>query len=190
MRPPVSLLPVGLVTPHGRLGVPVSQTGRTDRLRRHDRKVATRGQDAGVPAPASVQQDVSPPPAHTRGDVSSRPPGRSGEVGDGSPSRGRVRGEGIMRHLGRHGQSRVHANEGPDARQCSHVWRDRVVPAVLADCECEVCDRCGALHIADTDELGGDHSPRPGGIVPNGGAGGLESLARRWSAGGAPAAAD
>jgi hypothetical protein len=96
-----------------------------------------------------------------------------------------------MRHLGRHGQSRVHANEGPDARQCSHVWRDRIVPAVLADCECEVCDRCGALRIADTEELAGGHGPRPGvGIVPSGGSGGLESLARRWSAGGAPAAAD
>ena len=95
-----------------------------------------------------------------------------------------------MRHVGRHEQSRVHAHEGPDASQCSHVWRDRVVPAALADCECAVCDRCGALHIAETDERDGDHSPRPGGMVPTGGAGGLESLARRWSADGAPAAAD
>ena len=60
-----------------------------------------------------------------------------------------------MRHKGRHEPG---SSDGRDPRQCSHVWRDRAVTAVLADCECEVCDRCGALHIADTEELSGHHN--------------------------------
>ena len=92
-----------------------------------------------------------------------------------------------MRHLGRHEPGH---DDGPDPRQCSHVWRDRAVTAVLADCECEVCDRCGALHIAETDEHSGHHSPSHGvSLLPKGGAD-LESLARRWSAGRAPSSAD
>lgn len=94
----------------------------------------------------------------------------------------------MMRHKERHEPG---SDDGPDPRQCDHVWRARAVTSVLADCECEVCDRCGALHIAESDEHGDHHDAAQGvALFPEGGVGGLDSLVRRWSPGGAPSSAD
>jgi len=70
-------------------------------------------------------------------------------------------------------------DEGVAPGQCGHVWRDRAVTAVLGDRRAEVCDRCGALHFAG----GGEpiEQPGPRHAAPHD----LESLARRWSTGGA-----
>lgn len=99
-----------------------------------------------------------------------------------------------MRHKGRHERGRDKAHDGVDPRQCDHVWRDRAITFALPDsCLCEVCDRCGALHIAGAEGVSGNDAapPRPSPLRDAGGVG-LESLARRWSrrAGGAPSSAD
>ena len=80
------------------------------------------------------------------------------------------------------------SDDGVDPRQCSHVWRDRAVTAVLGDCMAQVCDRCGALHLEGADEPRERHSPKHGAsLSPSGGAADLETLAGQWSTGEAPA---
>ena len=78
-------------------------------------------------------------------------------------------------------------NEGPDLGQCSqHVWRLRGVTFALPGAYvCEVCERCGAMHIDGPDELtdllDGVH---PGLHASTGRADDgdhLDSFARRWS---------
>jgi hypothetical protein len=37
---------------------------------------------------------------------------------------------------------------------CSHAWRTRYLTPALSGATCEVCERCGALHVAESEEAG------------------------------------
>jgi hypothetical protein len=88
-----------------------------------------------------------------------------------------------MRHIRRHERERAGAPEDPETSRCNHVWRDRAISyAMPGPYVTEVCERCGALHIAGPDELTGqavaswnrDRSWRNDDVH-------LEDLARLWS---------
>jgi hypothetical protein len=66
-------------------------------------------------------------------------------------------------------------DDGPDPDECEHTWRLRDVSVALpGPYVCEVCDRCGALHIDGPESISG-----PPSNVADGAAAHLESLARR-----------
>ena len=66
--------------------------------------------------------------------------------------------------------------------ECRHVWRIRDVTSALSGATCEVCERCGALHVAETDELGAPAVvPQRVGSSQQDDSTALESFARRWS---------
>ena len=67
--------------------------------------------------------------------------------------------------------------DGPDPDNCEHTWRLRDVSVALpGPYACEVCDRCGALHIDGPEAISG-----PPSNVADAAAAHLESLARRES---------
>ena len=67
--------------------------------------------------------------------------------------------------------------DGPDPDNCEHTWRLRDVSVALpGPYVCEVCDRCGALHIDGPEAISGQPSN-----VADAAAAHLESLARRES---------
>ena len=66
--------------------------------------------------------------------------------------------------------------------ECRHVWRTRGVTSALSGATCEVCERCGALHVAETDQPSAPAAvaqPVASSRQDEGAA--LESFARRWS---------
>jgi len=77
-------------------------------------------------------------------------------------------------------------NEASDLGVCSqHVWRLRGVTFALPGAYvCEVCERCGAMHIDGPDEIGdlldGVH-PGPHGATRPDDDDHLDLFARRWS---------
>lgn len=67
-----------------------------------------------------------------------------------------------------------------------HLWRIRDVTFALPGAYvCEVCERCGAMHLDGPDELTGrlgDGAPGEGGATaPDDPDSNLDSFARRWS---------
>ena len=60
-----------------------------------------------------------------------------------------------MRRRGRNEQGSEDLIEGPKALMCEHVWRVRDITFALPGrYVTEVCERCGALHIAGPDTEG------------------------------------
>ena len=49
----------------------------------------------------------------------------------------------LMRRVDRHGKARRGKGE------CSHVWRTRNLVPVLSGSTCQVCEKCGVLHLMD-----------------------------------------
>ena len=66
--------------------------------------------------------------------------------------------------------------------ECRHVWRIRDVTSALSGATCEVCERCGALQVAETDQLSAPAVvPQPFSSSSQSEGTALESFARRWS---------
>ena len=66
--------------------------------------------------------------------------------------------------------------------ECRHVWRTRDVTSALSGATCEVCERCGALHVAETDQLSvAAVAPQRFSSSRQNEGTALESFARRWS---------
>ena len=66
-------------------------------------------------------------------------------------------------------------NDGPDPDKCQHAWRLRDVSLALpGPYVCEVCDRCGALHLDGPESITG-----PAARVADSASTHLESLGRQ-----------
>jgi hypothetical protein len=66
--------------------------------------------------------------------------------------------------------------------ECRHVWRVRDLTGALSGATCQVCERCGAMHVDKTDQPTASTAVphQPSSSTQDEGTA-LESLARRWS---------